>query len=291
MTENKFHSSGEIVYRILTWIFMATIFLLLVPFYSIVILLIPESFYWLSFIIIPSIYIFLLYLGWKRQIRKDTIIEPVKNSRTQSVLLWLGLALIIFAIAEIGISQFKINYFSGFNIDYILLTLLLIAAILTGIFLPFKKHEKGMSFAAEGIIAGVIINLTVMAFNPVNYDYQGEKLPANYKMPPAMQARFLPDDAYNFEIKGQSMMFAHYAEWSCNVSENDFEKFRKKHGYNFVLNRTNVNEDKEVGPLHHFDADWQKPYYFYNNRHANGGGLTMRYSVPEQKLYGHYSNR
>ena len=57
------------------------------------------------------------------------------------------------------------------------------------------------------------------------------------------------------------------------------------------MNRTDINEDKEVGPLHHFNDDWQNPYYFYNNRHANGGGLTMRYSVPEQKLYGRYSNR
>ena len=74
-------------------------------------------------------------------------------------------------------------------------------------------------------------------------------------------------------------------------SEKDFEKFRKKHGYNFVLNRTDINEDKEVGPLNYSDDTWQKPYYFYNNRHANGGGLTMRYSVPEKKLYGRYSNR
>ena len=148
-----------------------------------------------------------------------------------------------------------------------------------------------MNFAADGIIAGIIINLLFLAFNPVKYDYHGEKLPKNYKMPSSMQARFFPDGAYNWEIKGESAFFANFTEWSCNVSEKDFEKFRKKHGYNFVLNRTDVNEDKEVGPLYHFDDDWQKPYYFYNNRHANGGGLTMRYSVPEKKLYGRYSNR
>ena len=130
-----------------------------------------------------------------------------------------------------------------------------------------------------------------MLYNVSNYDFTGDKLPIGYEMPSAMQERFFPDGAYNFEIKGQSMMFANSAEWSCNVSEKDFEKFRKKHGYNFVLNRTDINEDKEVGPLNYSDDTWQKPYYFYNNRHANGGGLTMRYSVPEQKLYGRYSNR
>ena len=291
MAESKLRLSGEIVYRILTWLLMGTAFLLLMPIFSIGCLCVPENLYWLSFILLPLFYIFLLYLGWKSRIRKDTIIEPVKKSRFQSVLILTSFALIVFALAEIGISRCKINYFLRFNIDYFLLILLLIAAILTGILLPFNKHTKGMNFAADGIIAGIIINLLVLGFNPVKYDYYGEKLPENYKMPSSMQARFFPNGAYNWEIKGKSMMFANSAEWSCNVSENDFENFRKKHGYNFVLNRTDVNEDKEVGPLCHFDGDWQKPYYFYNNRHANGGGLTMRYSVPEQKLYGRYSNR
>ena len=97
-----------------------------------------------------------------------------------------------------------------------------------------------------------------------------------------MQSRFFPDNAYNIEVRGKSVFVADSVEWNCNVSEKDFEKFRKKHSYNFVLNCTDIN---------YSDDNWQKPYYFYNNRHANGGGLTMRYSVPEQKLYGQYSNR
>ena len=290
MAESKLRLSGEIVYRILTWVIMAVVFGLLMPIFSIGCLLLPEKLFWLSFILLPLFYIFLLYLGWKRRIRKDVIAEPVRTSRMQSVLLWLGLASLVWALAEIGFAHSRINYFFGFDIDYFLLVLLLAAAILAGIFLPFKKHVKGMNFAADGIIAGVIINLLVLAFTPVSYDYHGEKLPANYKMPSAMQERFFPEGAYNWEIKGESMLFANSAEWSCNVSEADFKKFREKHGYNFVLNRTDVNEDSKVGPLNHSDADWQKPYYFYNNRHANGGGLTMRYSVPEQKLYGSYSH-
>ena len=165
----------------------------------------------------------------------------------------------------------------------------LIAAGMT-VFRPFQKHEKGSSFGITGIIVGVLLFFISMLNNVSNYDFSGDKLPIGYEMPSAMQERFFPDGAYNFEIKGKSMMFANSAEWSCNVSEKDFEKFRKKHGYNFVLNRTDVNEDKEIGPLSYSDDDWQKPFYFYNNCHANGGGLTMRYSVPEKKLYGRYSN-
>ena len=292
MVEKKSRGAGEIVYRILTWVFMGAAFLLLMPVFSVLGgVLLPEPLYWLGFIIVPVFYLSLLYCGFKSRIRKDIIVDPVRNSRVQSVLIWCGAAQFVFAIFEIVVAKWQINYFFGFDTDYFLLVLLLVAAILTGIFLPFKKHAKGMNFAADGIIAGVIINLLVWAFNPVTYDYHGEKLPANYKMPASMQTRFFPDGAYNFEVNGQSMAFANSAEWSCNVSEKDFEIFRKKHGYNFVLNRTDVNEDKEVGPLHYSDDTWPKPYYFYNNRHANGGGLTMRYSVPEQKLYGRYSNR
>jgi hypothetical protein len=158
-------------------------------------------------------------------------------------------------------------------------------------FRPFKRHEKGSSFGITGTVVGVLLFFISMIHEFSYYDFIGNKLPTGYDMPDSMQERFFPDGAYNFEIKGASGFLTNYAEWSCNVSEEDFEKFRKKRGYNFVLNRTDVNEDSNVGPLHLSDDEWLKPYYFYNNRHRNGGGLTMRYSVPEQKLYGHYSNR
>ena len=111
MAESKLRLSDEIVYRILTCFFMGTAFLLLMPIFSIGCLCVPENLYWLSFILLPLFYIFLLYLGWKSRIRKDTIIEPVKKSRFQSVLIWIGFALLVWALAEIGISRCKINYF------------------------------------------------------------------------------------------------------------------------------------------------------------------------------------
>ena len=104
MTECKLRLSGEIVYRILTWVFMGEAFLLLMPIYSIVCLFLPENLYWLSFILLPLFYIFLLYLGWKSRICKDIIVEPVQKSRFQSVLMWIWFALIVFALAEIGIA-------------------------------------------------------------------------------------------------------------------------------------------------------------------------------------------
>lgn len=281
----------ETLYRALTWINMGAAYLLVTLIFSQACLFIPDKFKWIFFIILPLIYIFMLYLGWKRRIKKDTVSEPVQISRLQSSLILFGSVSIIFALLKICIFHFGFNYFCGIKTPILLLALLLIGAFLTVIFKPFKKHANEISFVSNGIIAGIIINLIALAFAPNNDDYKGRNLPIFYEMPSAMQERFFPDGAYNFDIKSKNAFFATYAEWSCNVSEKDFEAFRKKHNYNFVLNRTDVNEDTDVGPLNVSDYGWQKPYYFYNNRHTNGGGLTMRYSVPEQKLYGRYSNR
>ena len=278
----------EIVYRIFTWIISGTAWLLLMLVFAPFVVITLDCWSW---IILPLIYGGLLFYNWKRKIKKDTLSEPAGFSRKQSALIWSGIALIVFsALRLISFCVGKSCYFLGINVKYYFIPLFLIPAAAI-YFRPFKKHEKGNSFGITGIIVGVLLFFISMLNNVSNYDFSGDKLPIGYEMPSAMQERFFPDGAYNFEIKGKSMMFANSAEWSCNVSEKDFEKFRKKHGYNFVLNRTDVNEDKEVGPLSYSDDDWQKPFYFYNNRHANGGGLTMRYSVPEQKLYGRYANR
>ena len=278
----------EIVYRILTWIITGTAWLLLMLIFAPFIVLTLD--FW-SWIILPLIYGGLLFYNWKRKIKKDTLSEPVGFSKKQSALIWSGIILIVFsALRLLFFCVGKTSYFCGINVKYFFIPLFLIPAAAI-YFRPFKKHEKGDSFGITGIIAGVLLLFISELHNVSDYDFTGNKLPIGYEMPHFMQERFFPDGAYNFEIKGNSGFLTNYAEWSCNVSEEDFEKFRKKRGYNFVLNRTDVNEDSNVGPLHYSDYDWQKPYYFYNNRHANGGGLTMRYSVPEQKLYGHYANR
>ena len=278
----------EIVYRILIWGIIGTgCLLLMLIFAPFIIVLYPLG----SWIILPLIYGGLLFYNWKRKIKKDTLSEPAGFSRKQSALIWSGIVLIIFsALKLISFCVGKSCYFLGINVKYYFIPLFLIPAAAI-YFRPFKKHEKGNSFGITGIIAGALLFFISMIHEVTDYAFTGNKLPIGYDMPSFMQERLFPAGAYNFEIKGGSGFLTNYAEWSCNVSKEDFEKFRKKHGYNFVLNRTDVNEDKNFGPLHYSDYGWPKPYYFYNNRHANGGGLTMRYSVPEQKLYGNYANR
>ena len=279
----------EIVYRILTLIITGTAWLLLMLLFAPFIVVRSPLGRW---IILPLIYAGLLFYNWKCKIKKDTLSEPAVFSKKQSALIWSGIVLIIFSVLNlISFCIGKSCYFSGINVKYYFFIPLFLTAVAATLFRPFKKHEKGNSFGITGISVGVLLFFISMLHHVSHYDYTGNKLPIGYEMPLSMQERFFPDGACNFEIKGESGFLTNYAEWSCNVPEADFEKFRKKHGYNFVLNRTDVNEDSDAGPRHYSDATWQKPYYFYNNRHANGGGLTMRYSVPEQKLYGCYANR
>ena len=281
----------ETVYRIFTWIIMGTSSLLLTALFSMGRLFLPDGLKWILYIVLPLFFILLMYSGWKRKIKKDTVVEPVQKSRLQTALTLIGIAQILFALLSVGIYHCRFNSFIRINIELSLLALLLISIVLTVIFLPFKKHVKGTEFASSGLIAGIIINLIAGALTPVIYDFYGDKLPKYYELSTTAQQRFFPEGAYNFEIRGHLMTFSDFIEWSCNVSEKDFEAFRKKNGYNFVQNRTDVNENSEVGPQNYLDFGWQKPYYFYNNRYSNGGGLTLRYSVPEQKLYGQYSTR
>ena len=77
------------------------------------------------------------------------------------------------------------------------------------------------------------------------------------------------------------------------VYNTDFEAFCKRNGYRFVLNRTDAAATLGRVPSRPWGSgnNWPQPWYYYDARQSNGGGLTMRYLVPEQKLFGVYGNR
>ena len=214
----------EIVYRIFTWIISGTAWLLLMLVFAPFVVITLDCWSW---IILPLIYGGLLFYNWKRKIKKDTLSEPAGFSRKQSALIWSGIALIVFsALRLISFCVGKSCYFLGINVKYYFIPLFLIPAAAI-YFRPFKKHEKGDSFGIIGIIAGVLLFFISMIHEVTDYSFTGNKLPIGYDMPSFMQERLFPAGAYNFEIKGGSGFLTNYAEWSCNVSKEDFEKFRK----------------------------------------------------------------
>ena len=282
----------EILYRTFTWIIVGAV--MLIP-GGIVWLLLPlhlPVFYGMLGI---AVYGALLWLGQRKFIVGDRPVEPRRNSRLQSLLLWIVVLYLAYLLWGWGVYFCgSLKYCLGINADYLLIPFFVLLAGAMILFRPFAKHKKGTSIAVMGVLVGFLFSPWCLGFSGKCFDYRGKRLPIGYEMPVVMRERFFPAGATDFEIEGKSMLFASFARWSCRVSEKEFEAFRARNNYRFVLNRTDVNEDTEVGPPGgdgKGDADWPRPFLYYNNRHANGGGLTMRYSIPEKKLYGFYSNR
>lgn len=239
-----------------------------------------------------SIFGGLLLYAWWFMIWNDAQSEPQKDSRLQSVLVWFGTIAIVYAVFRFfARSSGFFLYCCGVNTDYLIVPLLLVLAAGCIIFRPFKRHKQGLLFGIIGTICGLLLWEAGKQLGDVSYSYQGKHLPLGYTLPEQLQEKFFPPNASDFEIEGKSGFMFMHAKWNCQVSKKDFEAFRQKTGYRFVLNRCDVNEDPSVGPFFYSDRDWKKPYYFHSNIHPNGGGLVLRYSVPEQKLYGRYSNR
>ena len=283
----------EILYYIFTGLFQAAGILLLMP----VVLLLMFSLVKDPIIVglVGAVVYFLLIYSSIR-LTKDKKTEPERPSRFQSALIWLAIVLLVPAILN-AVCSFEflsggVNIYPfGVHFVYLAAVFLVLIAAAAVVFRPFKHHKGGLAFSILGILVALLWTGAVAIFGARHYAYTGRSLPLGYEMPREMQRAIFPDGARVFEIKGGSFFIGYHAEWTCTVSEKDFERFRKERGYRFVLDRTDVNEDKNMGPLsYHDSSQWKKPYYFHNNRRPSGGGLTLRYSVPDRKLYGSCSS-
>ena len=277
----------EILYRIFTWLILAAMTLLVMPVFLFVIgilrpapVLIP--------IVLLVIYSLLLYSG-RNMVLHDALVEPPQHSRTRSLMIWLSMVILITTSMNV-LFRIRPVYLFGVNLFYPAAGLVLLVGLFCAFYRPFLLHKSGKLFGVLGLAASALLFLAVDNLAPFNYAFTGESLPVGYQMPVKMREHFFPEGARDFKIEGGSFFIGYHAEWTCTVSETDFERFRQVRGYHFVLDRTDVNEDRNMGPWNYDDTRWPKPYYFHNDRHANGGGLTLRYSVPERKLYGSCSS-
>ena len=277
----------EILYRIFTWLILAAMTLLVMPVFLFVIgilrpapVLIP--------IVLLVIYSLLLYSG-RNMVLHDALVEPPQHSRTRSLMIWLSMVILITTSMNV-LFRIRPVYLLGVNLFYPAAGLVLVVGLFCAFYRPFLLHKSGKLFGVLGLAASALLFLAVDNLAPFNYAFTGESLPVGYQMPVKMREHFFPEGARDFKIEGGSFFICYHAEWTCTVSEQDFERFRLERGYRFVLDRTDVNEDKHIDLWNYDDSRWPRPYYFHNDRHANGGGLTLRYSVPERKLYGSCSS-
>ncbi|MBQ9337599.1 MAG: hypothetical protein IJS14_09940 [Lentisphaeria bacterium] len=275
------------LYRIFTWLILAAAILLVMPVFLFVIgVLRPGPV--LTWAVLLVIYGLLIYSG-RNTVLRDAPVEPQRHSRVQSLLVWLAVIILITTLMNCLFRIWPVYWF-GVNLFYPAAGLLLPVGLFCAFYRPFLRYKSGMRFGVLGLLASTVLFLGVNTAAPFNYAFTGESLPVGYPMPVRMQECFFPEGARDFQITGGSFFIGYHAEWTCTVSEKDFERFRQARGYRFVLNRTDVNEDRNMGPWNYDDSRWPRPYYFHNDRHANGGGLTLRYSMPERKLYGSCSS-
>ena len=275
------------LYRVFTWMISAFSMLLLA---GVLIALLRAA----SNAVLPFVFLGLLICSWILILKRDTLVEPRSASYVQSALVWASVLLELYAVFRwLGYKYGALLYFCGVRSFYLLAPVAVLTAVLLIVFRPFSKHSRGLWLGIAGIISGLFITWFVAGFFQADYAWRGKHLPVGYVMRSAAQRRFFPENAYDFEIEGTSVFLNSDVKWSCKVSGKDFEAFCKRNGYRFVLNRTDMAETVGRVPSRPWGTgkDWPEPWYYYDERYANGGGLTMRYLVPEQKLYGVYGNR
>lgn len=224
--------------------------------------------------------------------RKDALVEPSGVSRQQSVLLWAAALLVVYPIGRwIGGDHPDLLYCGGVRTAYLLMLPLLTIAAGAALFRPFVRHARGTRIGVFGIVGGLLLNLGAVMLVGDNFAYQGERLPWGYVMSEEGQEHFFPASATDFAIEGGEHFMSFHVVWSCRVDEAGFRAFARQNGYEFRLITTDA-EESALGPSGRFgDAKLAKPFYDHANAYDNGGGLFMRYSVPEQKLYGWFANR
>lgn len=219
--------------------------------------------------------------------RKDALVEPSGVSRGQSALLWAAALLVVYPLGRwIGGEWPGSLYCGGVRTAWLLLAVAAGAVV----FRPFARHVHGTRIGVFGIIGGLLLNL-VASFVGDNFAFHGERLPWGYVMDEEWRERFFPANATDFTIEGWAGFMNFHVVWSCRVDEAGFRAFARQNGYEFRLITTDA-EESALGPTGRFgDAKLAKPFYDHANAYDNGGGLFMRYSVPEQKLYGWFANR
>ena len=215
-----------------------------------------------------------IFLAWKHGCHK--LVQEEKKARGQSILLWETPAFLLF---------FLLLYISWeTELDWpclIGLGLPPLALIIALIF-PFRHCRSGFWDAVR--ILGFLSAFSVFVWGSLilgrcgkEVSYQGND-PAEFPRSVLwIGETYIPDGASDIRLNGSSTA----CDWSCRVSEKDFLKFKARSG--------RIEFEKHEKPRDIFDKG-PFPYYVYENRRSNGGGITLRYDVKTGKMTGSYSH-
>ena len=222
-------------------------------------------------VLAPVCYVFLVWAGRRFLFRPDRLSEPTGVSRGASVALWLGLAFLLCLVF----------FWLGWHLekDFLLLGIpaVLILAPVMGCCFPFRRHVNDTAFAVLGPLTSFLIfSIGVMLIGRTGkpLDYTGDHASEIPNLSSWLKENLFPAGAAKIKVHGQTWCF----EWECRLSEKDFLNYMKKSRFIFQKVTQPDSRMKKV------------PYYQCVDRRGDGGGVSLFYSVPEQKFSGSYSD-
>ena len=150
-----------------------------------------------------------------------------------------------------------------------------VAAFCLAMFWPFQKHQNGLPvhlLTFLGMFWTFLFLGFVLARTGKPVEYRGDNVQEIPHLTKWQKKNYFPANATNIVVEGSTAYF----NWECLVNEKDFRVFEVQWGFQKI--------DTSETPT------FQAPYFLYDRRSRNGGGVTMHYFPSEQKLTGQYSH-
>ena len=236
----------------------------------------PESFALMTGIFsfcVVSIFGGCLLLAW-RSGGKELVFEEEK-SRGQSFLLWETSAFLLFFLL------FLVSFHTDLDLPFLIGLCLPVAALIPAAAFPFRSCRS--KFWKKIRLCGFLAAVFLWLFGSVLVGRGGKSIssqggdPAGFPRSVQWIGRaWVPAGASGIDLQGSSTC----CSWSCQVSEQDFMKFKAKCPFEFLK----VEKPRDImdkGPF---------PYYLYDNQRLDGGGVVLRYDAVNQKMTGSYSH-
>ncbi len=227
-----------------------------------------------------------LFFAIRHWHRQPPVPDDAPKSRGQSYLLWATAAFDLIAIGENIVWHTSHFYHWGWQAG---LFFLLLAPIVPAVCWPFpapqQEKRRGVHFIAFSFaLLLFLFSGCACAMIGGKVDYVGDRLEEAPNLLPIQREIYFPENATKFRICGRTSSF----DWECQCTEKDFQKFMEDHNWEFQL----VSE----GELKKFwfrlgEINCHPPYYFYEHRYSNGGGVSLCYCTATQKFYGDFSDR
>lgn len=210
-----------------------------------------------------------LFLAW-RSGGKELVFEEGK-SRGQSFLLWETSAFLLFFLL------FLVSFHTDLDWPILIGLCLPIAALIPAAAFPFHscKSKFWKKIRLYGFLAAVFLWLfgtVLVGRTGKSVSYQGDDPAGLPRSVLWIGKTLIPAGASGIDLQGSSTS----CSWTCQVSEQDFLKFKSKFPFDFLK----VEKPRDItdkGPF---------PYYWYENRRSDGGGVTLRYDAVNRTITG-----